>query len=267
MSRKSSVRSSIFDEMSQVVNHIDPKTIRPLYDRVVVEDVPEDDSRRGSLWIPETCRDQTMIRRGRVVACGLGDKYTEHGIDKRTRQVSREPIQCKQCGGSGVSIKVQSGRPALVELYPCIPCKGTGLARFPMTVKPGDLVLYNRRRDAELYVNGTRYSLIHEEQSVYAILKGDDIIPIQDRLLVKREQRITNKHGVLFIPDTAIEKNQEGVVMAIGLGKCKADGKRYPVDVKVGERVLFGKLAGSDIKINGKEYMIMSEKEVLAVLG
>jgi chaperonin GroES len=93
-----------------------------------------------------------------------------------------------------------------------------------------------------------------------------NIRPLHDRIVVKRIESSENKIGGLFIPDSAKEKPQEGEVVAVGNGKRGEDGKVIPLDVKAGDRILFGKYSGSDIKIDGTEYMIMREDEVLGVL-
>jgi chaperonin GroES len=92
------------------------------------------------------------------------------------------------------------------------------------------------------------------------------IRPLHDRIVVKRLDNEENKIGGLYIPDSAKEKPQEGEVIAVGHGKRGEDGKLIPLDVKAGDRILFGKYSGSDIKIDGEEYMIMREDEVLGVL-
>lgn len=92
------------------------------------------------------------------------------------------------------------------------------------------------------------------------------IRPLYDRLVIRRvEQQETVQNGII-IPDTAKEKPQEGEVMAAGRGKRLEDGSVVPLDVKVGDRILFGKYSGSDIKIDGEEYLILREDEVLGVL-
>jgi chaperonin GroES len=93
------------------------------------------------------------------------------------------------------------------------------------------------------------------------------IRPLYDRIVVKRIEETAEKTASgLFIPDSAKEKPQEGEVIAVGQGKRADDGKLIPLDVKPGDRILFGKYSGSDIKIDGEEYMIMREDEVLGVL-
>src|SRR5215831_11104421 len=93
-----------------------------------------------------------------------------------------------------------------------------------------------------------------------------NIRPLHDRIVVKRVDETENKIGGLYIPDSAKEKPQEGEVVAVGNGKRGEDGKVTPLDVKAGDRILFGKYSGSEIKIDGTEYMIMREDEVLGVL-
>ena len=94
-----------------------------------------------------------------------------------------------------------------------------------------------------------------------------NIRPLYDRIVVKRiEGEDTVKIGGLYIPDTAKEKPQEGEVFAVGQGKRLEDGKVTPLDVKAGDRILFGKYSGSEIKLDGQEYLIMREDEVLGVL-
>ena len=93
------------------------------------------------------------------------------------------------------------------------------------------------------------------------------IRPLYDRIVVKRIEDSTEKTASgLFIPDSAKEKPQEGEVIAVGAGKRNEDGKLIPLDVKAGDRILFGKYSGSDIKLDGNEYLIMREDEVLGVL-
>ena len=91
--------------------------------------------------------------------------------------------------------------------------------------------------------------------------------PLHDRVLVKRLEEREEKHGSILIPDTAKEKPQEGRVMAVGTGKVTDDGKHLPLAVKQGDRILFGKYSGSEVKLDGEEYLIMKEEDVLGVLG
>jgi chaperonin GroES len=95
-----------------------------------------------------------------------------------------------------------------------------------------------------------------------------NITPLHDRVIIKRIEDSENKTaGGLFIPDTAKEKPQEGEVIAAGQGKYKEDGTRQALDVKKGDRVLFGKYSGSEIKLDGEEYIIMREDEILGVIN
>ncbi|HEV8716694.1 MAG TPA: co-chaperone GroES [Candidatus Binatia bacterium] len=92
------------------------------------------------------------------------------------------------------------------------------------------------------------------------------IRPLQDRLIVKRIAEEEKTKGGIIIPDTAKEKPQEGKVIAVGKGKANEDGKVTPLDVKAGDRVLFGKYAGTEIKIDGEEHLIMREDDILGVI-
>ena len=93
------------------------------------------------------------------------------------------------------------------------------------------------------------------------------LTPLQDRVLVERVEAEQKSAGGLFIPDTAKEKPQEGKVVAVGKGKRQEDGTVHPVDVKKGDRILFSKYAGNDITLDGKEYIIMREEDILGVVG
>jgi chaperonin GroES len=90
--------------------------------------------------------------------------------------------------------------------------------------------------------------------------------PLNDRILVKRVEEETKTKGGIIIPDTAKEKPAEGKIVAVGQGALNNDGKRVPLEVKVGDRILFGKYGGQEIKVEGEEYLIMSEQEVLCVI-
>jgi chaperonin GroES len=90
--------------------------------------------------------------------------------------------------------------------------------------------------------------------------------PLHDRILVQRIEEGEQKVGGIIIPDSAKEKPQQGKVVAVGNGKVKDDGGRIALDVKAGDLILFGKYSGQEIKLDGEEYLIMREEEVLAVL-
>lgn len=90
--------------------------------------------------------------------------------------------------------------------------------------------------------------------------------PLNDHLLVERLAEETMSKGGIIIPDTAKEKPSKGTVVAIGKGKLDKSGKRHAMDVKVGETVLFGKYSGTEVKLDGKDYMILREDDVLAVI-
>ena len=92
------------------------------------------------------------------------------------------------------------------------------------------------------------------------------IRPLQDRVIVKRIEEEEKSKGGIIIPDTAKEKPQEGKIVAVGKGKLNEDGKITPLDVKVNDRVLFGKYAGTEINIDGEEHLIMREEDILGII-
>jgi chaperonin GroES len=94
-----------------------------------------------------------------------------------------------------------------------------------------------------------------------------DIRPLHDRVVVKRIEEGESMQGGLYIPDSAKEKPQQGEVVAVGKGKRDDNGKLIELDVQVGDRILFGKYSGNDIKLSGNEYLIMREDEILGVLS
>jgi chaperonin GroES len=90
--------------------------------------------------------------------------------------------------------------------------------------------------------------------------------PLHDRILIKRVEEEEVRRGGIIIPDTAKEKPQEGKVIAVGTGKVTDEGKKIPLDVKAGDRILFGKYSGSEVKIDDEEYLILREEDVLGIL-
>jgi chaperonin GroES len=90
--------------------------------------------------------------------------------------------------------------------------------------------------------------------------------PLQDRILVQRVEEENKTKGGIIIPDTAKEKPAEGKVVAVGSGKVSEDGNRVPLEIKVDDRILFGKYSGTEVKIEGEEYLIMREDDVLGVI-
>ena len=93
------------------------------------------------------------------------------------------------------------------------------------------------------------------------------LTPLHDRILIKRVEEQETVRGGIIIPDTAKEKSQEGEVIAVGKGRIEKDGKVTPLDVKAGDRILFGKYAGTEIKIDGEDFVIVREEEVLGTLS
>ena len=92
-----------------------------------------------------------------------------------------------------------------------------------------------------------------------------DVRPLRDRILVKRVDEQEQRIGGIIVPDTAKEKPQQATVIAVGSGRVNDDGKKIPLDVKVGDHVLIGKYSGTDIKLDGQEYLIVREDEILGV--
>jgi chaperonin GroES len=90
--------------------------------------------------------------------------------------------------------------------------------------------------------------------------------PLHDRVLIKRLEEQDEKHGSIIIPDSAKEKPQEGKVMAVGTGRVTEEGKTLALAVKAGDRILFGKYSGSEVKIDGEELLIMKEEDILGIL-
>jgi chaperonin GroES len=90
--------------------------------------------------------------------------------------------------------------------------------------------------------------------------------PLHDRILIRRVEENDTVHGGIIIPDSAKEKPQKGEVIAVGKGKSNDEGKVFPLDVKAGDRVLFGKYSGTEIKIDNEEFLIMREEEVLGII-
>ena len=92
------------------------------------------------------------------------------------------------------------------------------------------------------------------------------ITPLFDRIVVKRAEGEEKSAGGIFLPDAAQEKRQEGIVVSVGKGRVTDDGAQYPLELKGGERVLFGKYAGNEIKLDGETVLVMREEEILAIL-
>ena len=92
------------------------------------------------------------------------------------------------------------------------------------------------------------------------------IRPLHDRILIKRQEEKETRKGGIIIPDSAKEKPQEGKVIAVGQGKVNDDGKKVPLDVKTGDKILFGKYSGSEVTLDDEEYLILREEDVLCIL-
>ena len=109
--------------------------------------------------------------------------------------------------------------------------------------------------------------MAHATKTTMAHATKTTLRPLHDRILVKRLAEGDEKHGSIIIPDSAKEKPQEGQVIAVGTGKVTEAGKKLPLDVKAGDRILFGKYSGSEVKLNGQEYLTMREEDVLGILS
>ena len=109
--------------------------------------------------------------------------------------------------------------------------------------------------------------MAHATKTTMAHATKTTLRPLHDRILVKRLAEGDEKHGSIIIPDSAKEKPQEGKVIAVGTGKVTEAGKKLPLDVKAGDRILFGKYSGSEVKLNGQEYLTMREEDVLGILS
>jgi len=107
----------------------------------------------------------------------------------------------------------------------------------------------------------------HEGEAMAATSVATTFTPLHDRILVRRVEETETVRGGIIIPDSAKEKPQEGEVISVGKGKSNDEGKVFPLDVKAGDRVLFGKYSGTEIKIDGEEFLIMREEEVLGVIN
>jgi chaperonin GroES len=107
---------------------------------------------------------------------------------------------------------------------------------------------------------------VKENQKMTATSVTTTFTPLHDRILVRRVDEGETVRGGIIIPDSAKEKPQEGKVVAVGKGKSNDEGKVFPLDVKAGDSVLFGKYSGSEIKIDGEEFLIMREEEVLGIV-
>jgi chaperonin GroES len=107
---------------------------------------------------------------------------------------------------------------------------------------------------------------VKEKRNMAATSTATKFTPLHDRILVRRVEDTETVRGGIIIPDSAKEKPQEGEVISVGKGKSNDEGKVFPLDVKAGDRVLFGKYSGTEIKIDGEEFLIMREEEVLGII-
>jgi chaperonin GroES len=133
--------------------------------------------------------------------------------------------------------------------------------RAPLAVTPGECQALSRRPSNRPAVHRD-YTGAHRRRNDMTT----KIRPLQDRIIVKRVEEEEKTKGGIIIPDTAKEKPIEGKVIAVGNGKVQEDGKVRPLDVKAGDRILFSKYAGTEVKIDGEEHLIMREEDILGVI-
>jgi len=152
---------------------------------------------------------------------------------------------------------------------------------FVVPEPPGEDPFFHRYHELTLgrALSPTYWTLVHYPilgGAVRVLVGGTDIMahakhtilhPLHDRVLVKRIEDEPARRGGIIIPDSAKEKPQEGKVIAVGKGRVSEAGKKTPLDVKAGDRVLFGKYSGSEVKLNGEELLIMKEEDVLGILA
>jgi chaperonin GroES len=115
-------------------------------------------------------------------------------------------------------------------------------------------------------ISGTTISLPNSQTTLKGVSSMAKFTPLHDRILVRRIEEGETTRGGIIIPDSAKEKPQEGEVVSVGKGKINEDGKVRPLDVKDGDRILFGKYSGTEIKLDGEDFIIMREEEVLGIL-
>ena len=222
-----------------------PEAIEPLFDRVLLKDIPDEEMLKG-IFIPETARfglgKNGLLRQAIVVAVGPGDKQFER-MTKTSAKMAR--------------VKITHWRGREIGW------------RTALHVKVGDRVIMDRRKEAEIYLDGALLTIAYEQQAVLAILEPGEsmqkIRPLYDRIVVKRDEA-EKIAGGLYIPENAEQKPQRGEVLAVGTGKRCDDGTMIPLDIQVGDSILFGKHSGAEVLLDGKQFLIMREDEILARL-
>lgn len=239
-------KRSIYESTAQRLDHVDPKSIRLQRDRCLIQDIPDAD-RIGSIWVPEVAKGLEQLRQGIIIAIGPGDNCIETVADqRRTRSDGGVPLRGQSCDHS------------------------TG--RMPMSVGPGDLVLYNRRDESEIFIDGTTFDLVYEEQSILLRLRHPHESrttpkPLRDRVLISQDAKPQKTLGGLYIPQNCAQERPEGVVVAVGPGKLRIDGTFAGMEVKPGDNVVFREGGGASIKIKGERFLVMREDDIYGVLG
>lgn len=182
MSRSARVRKHLFDELSQHIQNVDAADVRPVFDRCLVRDIPDEDQ-IGSIIVPETAGPigvgkKGLLRLGEVVAIGPGDPWQSERYDKETKRVVRKALgACKACDGTGVVPYGKFGVKVFVEGVEdpsdveCLDCNGDGVHRWEMQVKVGDRVIFDVRKEALFHIGGEDLYLIYEQQSILAVVE------------------------------------------------------------------------------------------------
>ena len=166
-------KDSIFDSISQHYSYVTaPESIRPIYDRCLVRDIPDAEF-QGSIVIPESARNNDSgLRLGIVVAVGNGDRWLEKGFRPGASEPRRAAVVVCECGHHEKMHDRYGCGLITGEAEDTVVCEcATFNPRLPMEVEPGDKICYDRRRECELFIDGERYSLIHQEQSIFAVLE------------------------------------------------------------------------------------------------
>jgi chaperonin GroES len=158
--------------------------------------------------------------------------------------------------------KVRPAQGTIIATGPGMLMKTGG--RWPMPGKPGDKVVYSKFAGQEVKLDGVLHLVVRDDDCLAA--GAPEMRPVNDRVLIRPKQA-PDKIGSLYIPDTAKEKPLEGEVVAIGNGKIAETGESFPLDVKVGEVVMYGKYAGTEIEVRGEKFLVMREDDIIGVLS
>lgn len=169
------VDTNIFKSNAQFVHGLKADGIKPIWDRLLIRDIPDPD-KIGSIFVPETAAERGLgknglLRLGLVVAVGPGDKFTREKV-MRDNTTGAHYVKRKALGACLACKTPPYGWSADEWSMGCSACTGDGVRRWPMYCKVGDTVLYDRRKESELFIDGERFCLLHEEQAVMAVMEG-----------------------------------------------------------------------------------------------